>query len=362
MKKLLFGFAFFVAYTSLFTHLEACTGIKLVAKDGSLVHGRTLEFGIQVDISVAVIPRGYAFKGTTPQGPGLSYRSKYAAVGAVAFGDPALMDGINEKGLAVGTFYFPTFAGYSEITAENQSRALSPVEFPNWIVTQFATVDEVKAALPNVVIAPTVTKRWGPTPAPFHYIVFDQSGACLVIEPLEGKLVTYENNLGTFTNSPTFDWHMTNLRNFINLTPFNAKPVALNGVTLEPFGEGSGMVGIPGDFTPPSRFVRAAIFSTTATPSETGDEAIFQLFHILNQFDIPVGVVKTRIENVIYTDETQLTCARDPKSLKYYFRSYADQTIKVVDLNRFDLNAKTIKRVQLSGTTKVTDISSELRN
>lgn len=361
MKKIFSSIAFVAICALITAHLDACTGIKLHAKDGSVVHGRTLEFGIEVDISCVVIPRGYSFRGTTPKGKGLSYTSKYACVGAIAFGNPALLDGMNEKGLSVGTFYFPTFAGYSEITPENESRALSSVEFPNWIVTQFATIDEVKTALASVIIAPTISKEWGPTPAPFHYIVFDKNGKSLVIEPIGGKLVTYDNMLGTFTNSPTFDWHMTNLRNYINLTPFNAKPVTLNGITLEPLGEGSGMVGIPGDFTPPSRFVRAAVFSATAIPSESADEAVFQLFHILNQFDIPVGIARTKEGGVTYTDQTQLTCARDPESLKYYFRSYNDQTIQMIDLNYFDVNAKSIKSFHITGASKAKDISTLLK-
>ncbi len=361
MKKLFFGFTLFAACAASVANLDGCTGLKLAAKDGSVVHGRTLEFGVEVDISCVVVPRGYSFAGTTPLGKGLSYTSKYACVGAMAFDVPALLDGMNEKGLSVGTFYFPTFAGYTEITSENQSRALSSVEFPNWIVTQFATIDEVKQALSSVVIAPTVTKAWGPQAAPFHYIVYEKSGKCLVMEPIDGKLVTYDNELGTFTNSPTFDWHMTNLRNYINLTPFNAKPVTLNGVTLEPFGQGSGMVGMPGDFTPPSRFVRAAIFSTTAMPSENSEEAVFQLFHILNQFDIPVGVARAKEGGVVYSDQTQLTCARDPESLKYYFRSYNDQTIQVIDLNRFDPNAKAIKSYHVTGESKAKDISALLK-
>lgn len=361
MNKKSFLMACSIACLSLFTQLESCTGIKLIAKDGSLVHGRTLEFGVEVDISIAVIPRDYPFKGSTPQGDGLFYISKYGVVGAASFGNPALMDGLNEKGLAVGTFYFPTFAGYSELTTENRSKALSPVDFPNWILTQFATVEEVKAALSSVIIVPTITKGWGPEPAPFHYIVFDKQGNCLVIEPINGKLVTYDNKLGTFTNSPTFDWHMTNLRNFINLTPFNAKSIVLDGVMLEPFGAGSGMVGLPGDFTPPSRFIRAAIFSTTATPSENAEKAISQVFHILNQFDIPVGAARSKIGNITYTDETQLTCARDPQSLKYYFKSYQNQNIKSVDLKKFDLNAKEIKLINITGASNIEDISSQLK-
>lgn len=363
MKKLIYSALAAFSFLSIISNANACTGIKLVAKDGALVHGRTLEFGIQVDISTAVVPHGHAFKGTTPNGgEGLVYTSKYGAVGAIAFGNPALMDGLNEKGLAVGTFYFPNYAGYTKITSENQSKALSPVEFPNWILTQFANIEEVKAALPHVVIAPTVTKEWGAEPAPFHYIVFDKTGNGLVIEPINGKLVTYETKLGTFTNAPTFDWHMTNLRNYINLTPFNAKPLTIDGMTLKPFGEGSGMVGLPGDFTPPSRFVRAAIFSTTAIPSANADEAIFQLLHILNQFDIPVGIAKDKVGDVIYSDQTQFTCARDPQSLKYYFRSYNDQAIKMIDLKQMDLEAKTIKTFPVTGDNVVANITSQLKS
>lgn len=342
--------------------LEACTGIKLKAKDGSIVHGRTLEFGIQVDTSAAVIPRDYEFTGTTPQGPGLKYKAKYGAVGAIAFGQPALMDGMNEKGLSVGTFYFPGYAGYAKITPENQSRALSPVEFSNWILTQFATLDEVKAALPGVVIAPTVTPAWGPTPPPFHYIVYENSGNAIVIEPRnEGQLQVFDNPLGTFTNSPDFQWHMTNLRNFVNLSPFNVKPVTFDGIVFAPFGQGSGMAGLPGDFSPPSRFVRAAIFSGTAIPPDNAEDGVLKAFHILNQFDIPVGISREKGNGVVYTDYTLITCVRDPQALRYFFKTYEDQTIKMVDLKKFDLNASGIKQLSTSGKQTYVDISNQLK-
>lgn len=350
-----------VASLAMVMPIQACTGIKLTAKDGSVVHGRTVEFGIQIDTSIAVIPRGYQFSGTTPSGKGLSYQSKYGAIGVITFGEVAIMDGLNEKGLAVGAFYFSGYAGYPQITAANQSKALSPTEFLNWILTQFATLDEVKAALPEVVIAPTVNKHWGPTPPPFHYVVFDKKGNSLVIEPTDGKLVVYDNPLGVMTNSPTFDWHMTNLRNFINLTPFNVEPLKVNGVVLAPFGQGSGMVGLPGDFTPPSRFVRASIFSITANPSEDSKQAVFQGFHILNQFDIPVGVARSVQGGVVHTDYTMLTCMRDPQTLNYYFKTYEDQTIKMVDLKKFDLDAKAVKQVKTTGAEPVIDITASLK-
>ncbi len=354
MKKIILGFAL------LFTQVEACTGIKLVAADGSIVHGRTLEFGIPVDLDSAVIPRGYSFIGTTPNGPGLRYKSKYATIGAIAFSHLAMLDGMNEKGLSVGTFYFPTFAGYTPTTQENQRRSLSPIEFPNWILTQFATVLEVKEALKDVIIAPTVTEEWGKTPPPFHYIVYDKDGNCLVIEPLGGTLVTYDNELGTLTNSPTFDWHLTNLRNYIHLSPYNAIPVSINGILFKQLGSGSGMVGLPGDFTPPSRFIRAAIFSSAAIPSKNAHDAIFQLFHILNQFDIPVGVAIENADGVNHICQTQVTCARDPQTLQYYYKTYDDQTIKVIDLRDFDLTSGQVKILPTKGTGQAQDVSRNL--
>lgn len=339
----------------------ACTGMQLTAKDGSIVHGRTLEFGTQIVVSAAVIPRGYAFTGTTPLGKGLQYKAKYGAVGAMMFNEPALADGINEKGLSVGTFYFPGFAGYSQITPENQAKALAPTEFPNWIITQFSTVDEVKEALATVVIVPTKLKNWGDIAPPFHYIVYDRSGKCVVIEPQDGKLLAYDNSFGVITNSPPFHWHMTNLRNFINLRTANAPPLFVRGVELAPLGQGSGMMGLPGDFTPPSRFVRAAVFSYTAIASNTAPEAVLQMFHLLNQFDIPVGIAREVVQGVTHSDYTMATCVRDPQALKYYLRTYQDQTIRVVDLNAFNLDEKKIKSLTPSGQQVIIDISSNLK-
>lgn len=343
-------------------NLEACTGIQLQSKDGKYVNGRTLEFGIKLETSVGVVPRGFEFTGTTPLGKGLTYKAKYGVVGAFLFSVPAILDGINEKGLSVGTFFFPDFAKYGNTTPENQSKSVSPFEFPNWVVTQFATVDEVKAALPSIEIAPTVLKEWANLVPAFHYVVYDKSGKCLSIEPIDGKLVATDNPFGVYTNSPSIDWHLENLRNFINLTPVNAKPVEFRGLTLKPFGEGSGMVGLPGDFTPPSRFVRAAIFTISATPADISNEAVAQAFHILNQFDIPVGAIQGKVGNVEITDYTMLTCVKDPGALKYYYKTYDDQTIRVIDLNKFDLDAKAIKKVDANAFKEhVVDISSALK-
>ncbi len=343
---------------------RACTGIMLRNADGTIVHGRTLEFGIAVEVTQAIVPRGHEFVGNAPGGPGMKYKAKYGCVGSYTFKDLAISDGINEKGLAVGAFYFPTFAKYAEITDQNRAKALSPVDFPNWILVQFATVAEVRGAVERgeAVIAPTVLDGWGPEAPPFHYVVYDKTGACIVIEPVDGKLKIYNNPLGVMTNSPGFDWHMTNLRNYIALNPRNVPPVEIDSVKLQAFGQGSGMLGLPGDFTPPSRFVRAAVFSATAIPSPDANQGILQVFHILNNFDIPVGVAReVDSKGVIHTDYTQFTTARDPQNLCYYYKSYEDQTIRMVDLRKFDLNAKDVKKLGTKSTQPVVDMSAEAK-
>jgi len=352
---------FFLTFLIFTSELTACTGILLKADDESIVTGRTIEFDREIDMSVAVIPRNFKFIGDIPNGNGMAYKSKYAAIGIYCFDHKVLMDGMNEKGLVAAAFYFTGYAQYAKITTENQTKALSPIEFTNWILTQFATIEEVKAALDSVVIAPTILSDWGPTPPPMHYIVYDKYGKSIVIEPIHGTLVVYENKIGVITNSPTFDWHLTNLRNYINLTPFNVKPIHLRGLELAAFEGGSGMVGLPGDFTPPSRFVRAAIFSSAAIPSKNSDESVNQAFHILNQFDIPVGVVRQKDQTNITFEYTLLTCVKDHHMMKYYYRSYDDQTIRFIDFKQFDLDEKTIINMKVRGIQRNVDVSSLLQ-
>lgn len=135
-----------------------------------------------------------------------------------------------------------------------------------------------------------------------------------------------DNPIGVIINSPRFDWHITNLRNYISLRPLNVEPVKLDTLALQPLGQGSGMVGLPGDFTPPSRFVRAA-FSAPAVPTANAADGVLQAVHILNDFDTPVGIVKDKEGKQVGYDNTLTTVARDPQALRYYWRTYEDQTI-----------------------------------
>ena len=153
----------------------------------------------------------------------------------------------------------------------------------------------------------------------------------------------HENPLGVMTNSPTFDWHVTNLRNYVNLSVNNVPPVELAGDKLPGLGQGAGMLGLPGDFTPPSRFVRAVAFSQSALPVATAREGVLQAFHLLNQFDIPKGAARG-VDNG--KDGGRLHALDErlgPEELRYYFRTFENSRIRMVDLKKMDLDAKEIK-------------------
>jgi choloylglycine hydrolase len=339
---------------------QGCTGILLTAADGTVVHARTLEFAIDLHSDIMVIPRGYSRVGTTPDGkPGMKWKSKYASVGANGVGKPVLFDGVNEKGLAAGLFYFPTSAGYMPYTASEADKTLAPWELGSWMLENFATIDELKASLNNVVVPSVVFEQWGFAPE-VHYIVNDASGKSIVLEYTGGKLNVYDAPLGVITNSPTFDWQMTNLRNYVNFSMTSAAPVKLGSITLKPTGQGSGMLGMPGDFTPPSRFVRAVAFTQSVLPSQTGDDAILEAFHVLNQFDIPKGAAREHEKDEhgnILADYTIWTSASDLKTKRFYFRTYENSQIRVVDLMKMNLDAKDIVTISMKGNEEIKPIT-----
>jgi choloylglycine hydrolase len=182
--------------------------------------------------------------------------------------------------------------------------------------------------------------------------VHDETGTSIVIEYVGGKLNVHDNPLGVMSNSPSFDWHMTNLRNYVNMSVNNAPPAKIGSVTLLPLGMGSGMLGVPGDFTPPSRFVRAAIYSASALPSATSDEAVNQAFHILNQFDIPKGAARDHEKDEhgnVVADYTLWTSANDLKNRRFFIRTYDNSQIRSIDLMSQDLDAKEIATFKIDG-------------
>jgi choloylglycine hydrolase len=268
----------------------ACTGIRLITKDSGVVYARTMEWGaFDLRSRVALIPNGYTFTGVTPDGNnGKKFTVKYGIAGLDMLGKNYIADGMNEKGLAVGLFYHPGYAKYANYDKANAANCISAQDVTTYILSQFSSNEEVKTGLQKITVVGVVEKAIGIV-VDAHWMVTDNSGISIVIEFTEGKLKIHDAPLGVITNAPNYDWHMTNLCNYLNLSMFSLEPRNLSGVKFAPTGAGSGMIGLPGDNTPPSRFVRAVTWTQSARKIENAKEGIYEAFRILDNFNLPLG-------------------------------------------------------------------------
>jgi choloylglycine hydrolase len=321
---------------------EACTGITLRAADGAVVYGRTMEWGtFDLNSRLSIIPRGLAYTGSTPDGtPGLAWSAEYGAVAIDGVGKDIVVDGMNEKGLTVGLFYHPGFAEYTTYDPAEASRTLGPTDLGTYILTTCATVDEARAALADVLVVPVVEEALG-FPAPVHYLITEPSGTAIVVEFLKKRMVVQDAPLGVITNAPSYEWHETNLRNYVNLSPVAIPDKELDGTTFRALGGGSGMIGLPGDFTPPSRFVRAVAFSQAARATPNGDETVYELFRVLDNFNVPLGSAEGDGEDRTkgMRSATCWTTACDTKNLVLYYHTAHNRRVRMVDLKKIDFDA-----------------------
>ncbi len=158
----------------------ACTGITVTTKDGSVISSRTLEFEVDLKSDVLMIPRGCAMAATLAGGgTGLTWRTKYACIGANAFHVASIAEGLNEKGLGAGAFYLPGYAEYQKLTPANAPKAMLSTDFVAWILSNFATLDEVRANLPGAVVVEGVPPGVD-SPMPLHWRITDVQSQVLL--------------------------------------------------------------------------------------------------------------------------------------------------------------------------------------
>ena len=353
-RSLIISMFLALAFTVFYGAASACTSIALVAEDGTVVYGRTMEWGaFDLNSRVAIIPRGYQLGAHTPdKKPGLSWKARYGVVGLDALEKDIITDGMNEKGLVVGVLYLPGFAEFQPYDPARANISIGSAEFANYVLTQFATVDEVREGLKKVRVVPVVEPALG-IPAPLHWTVIDQSGKAIVVQYLKGELTIFDNPLRVLTNSPSFDWHMTNLRNYINLSAVALPTKKIENLNFAPIGAGTGFLGIPGDYTPPSRFVRAVAYSQTARKTPDGDETVYEVFRIMDNFNLPLGSAEGPDANPELLkgmrSSTIWTTAADTRNLKYYYHTQHNRKIRMVDLKKIDFsrNNGKIKHIPL---------------
>lgn len=332
MKKILISFALLlggIAYAS------ACTGISFLAKDGGYVQARTIEWGDSyLPSEYVIIPRGQDLVSYTPSGVnGLKFRAKYGVVGLSVVQKEFVTEGLNEVGLSAGLFYFPRYGKYEAYDEAQNARTLADLQVVTWMLSQFATIDEVKAGLKDVRVVSVDEPGLSST---VHWRIGDAKGNQVVLEFIDGVAHFYDNLVGVLTNSPDFLWQVTNLNNYVNLYPGGAAPQQLSGQTIAAFGAGSGFHGIPGDVTPPSRFVRIAFYKATAPQSNTAFDAVLQSFHILNNFDIPIGIEHAAGKVPDLPSATQWTSAIDLTNRKVYYKTAYNNSIRCIDMKKID--------------------------
>ncbi len=330
----------------------ACTALVFKTQDGTTIYGRTMEWGASdLKSELALVPHDTSFKSALGEGKtGMEWKNRYGFVGVNAAGLPYATDGMNEAGLTVGVLFFPGFAEFEEPSTDQRSATVSSVDLANYLLSNFVTVGEVRQAMPRIRVVrnPEIEKAFG-TPIPIHHIVTDATGASIVIEFTKGELSIYDNKVGAMTNSPNYDWHLLNLRNYANLQPLGA-PASRNidGVSLAPFGAGSGMLGLPGDFTPPSRFIRAVAFVNTMTPVRDAAEGVSAASTMLNNFDIPQGLVREGASpEDFHLGYTQWSVIADTRHKVYYYWTMYDRRMRSVDFSKLDFNVKKVSTFPL---------------
>ena len=330
---------------------EACTSFRLKAKDGTVFYGRTLEYGIELESQIIIVPRGTKFTGTVDGGrPGLAWETKYGFVAVNFYGSTnETNDGMNEKGLTVGLLLFPGYAGFQKVTPDEEGRAIGNLQVVTWILGNFATVDEVRSGIGKIkVVAQTMGA--GPQSGsllPSHYVVHDRRGNCIVIEYEGAELKIYDNPLGVLTNSPPFQWQIINLKNYVNLRPENAAPLDFSGIEITQAGQGSGMRGLPADITPPSRFVKATFLTQTALQPANAEESMIATSRILNVFSIPKGLVHSDEGGKVEYEYSQWEVVGDLGNLRYYFRTYGNMNLRMIDLNEIDFGPGKVKHIRM---------------
>ena len=321
---------------------DACTGIAINAADGTKLLARTIEWkGGNLNSKLVILPRGMKNTALTPQGQnGHVWYNKYGAVGASTVEPPFVTEGVNEKGLNVGIFYFANVGSLTPYNPKRAKKSVSDGELVRYMLTNFATVDEALKGLGKIEIIPIGKPDKNGHYATGHWRISDATGRSVVLEITNrGERHVYENNLRVFTNSPSFPWHQANLNNYIHLSGGETADKTMGDVNLYSFGGGTNLTGLPGDLTPPSRLVRAFFYVQSAPVPADKYAAVTQAFHILNNFDLPIGAEYAPGEQIPnMPSATQWTAVSDVTHPTFYYRTMYNSAIRKIDLTKIDFD------------------------
>lgn len=308
-----------------------CTAITFETSQNEIFFGRTLDFSLSISPSLYLISKHYKWCSSIGQ---KIYMDQYSfmGIGQEIHESVAFFEGVNEKGLAIAALYFEGYANFE--ASPNPEEEICTFDFVHYLLGSCSTVNDIRKTLSKKRIVGLVDPITD-TVAPLHWIAVDKTGACIVIEQTNKGLEILDNPIGVFTNSPNFSWHLTNLRNYMNLTTKQLEQATWDQVVLKPFSQGGGTTNLPGSFTSPERFVRAAFLKTHIEKPKSNDEAILSGYHILNNVFIPKGIVITPQGNVDYTKYVSMM---NLTTGEYFYKTYNNDQIMTASLHSFQLD------------------------
>lgn len=359
-------FAFLLAAIVPAGRSDACSVFRVTAKDGTIISGRTMEFGLDMNYAMIVVPRGKNFISPAPDNrPGLKWKTKYGYVANNVFGEEtAVTDGLNEAGLSFSLLWYDSDMQWQTVGPKEKPSALAHFMFGSWVLGNFSTVDEAAKELKKIKVFGYKNPQMGGVAIPAHFILHDAKGGCIVIEYEHGELHVYDNPLGIMTNAPNFPWMVTNLRNYAGMVTDQREQQDFSGLKIKPTGHGSGMFGLPGDITPPSRFVRLAVMTRFADQQENAARALNLAQHIVSAIHIVKGMAVDRAKDgrITASETTQWSAFRDLTNRVYYFRTYDNFNLRKIDLKKLDLSGGAVKKISMYEDVEIiTDLTGRAK-
>lgn len=309
--------------------------------------GRNMDIEYSFGERVVISPRKYPWKWKMQK----KSLSSYAIIGMANITDkfPLYAEAVNEYGLCMASLNFPKSAKYFE--SKDNKVNLAPYELIPYILTKFKTVEEARSTVENINIIDIRFRDDMPL-APLHFVLAD-SKDCIVIEQDEQGLHIYDNDIGVLTNNPSFPAHRVNLENYMNLSPRNPKSCYSDKIVPNSYGQGMGAVGLPGDSSPMSRFVRT-VYNKYVSLNSPSKRAVTEVFKILDQVSMIRGSVIT--ESNLY-DITSYSCCIDASKGIYYFKTYDNLKVYAIDMHRENLNSHILLDFPLLDETGISDLN-----
>lgn len=303
-----------------------CTCMTYQGQD--FYFGRNLDLECGFGEKVVITPRNYRFHFTN----GEKREHHFAMIGMASVMDhyPLYAEAVNEKGLGMAGLYFPGNAVYRQ--PQEGRINLAVYELIPYLLTACGCVKEAKELLEKINLTTQPFREDVPS-AQLHFMISDASGS-LTVEPEAEGLKIYENKAGVLTNNPSFPWQVTNLNNYLHLTAKAPENRFAAGLDLKPFSQGMGAVGLPGDASSPSRFVKTVFLKHNSSPTEAERDSVTRFFHILENVSMVKGTVLTPEGK---EDQTIYSCCVNADKGIYYFRTCENQQISAVSMHHEDL-------------------------